>query len=412
MTVSDRGADPNHLPPASGGLSAAADPEDNRMRTILQVLPALVTGGVERGTVDMARAIVQTGWRSVVVSRGGPMVHELDRVGATHIELPVHSKNPTRWRATFDALVNVIDREGVDLVHARSRMPAWLAWRAARRAKLPFVTTFHGRYPDSFPLKRLYNSVMARGDRVIAISEFVSREVSRRFGVGADRLRVIPRGIDLDQFDPDRVSAERMIKLADQWALPDGAEVVMILGRVTRWKGHRLLIDAIQRLADRDDMFCLVVGASEEGSGFRAELDRTIAEMGLQGKVRFVGECRDLPAAYKLADVVVSASLDPEPFGRTIVEAQAMGRPVVATRHGGAAETVVEGETGWLSEPGDPNAMAAAIRNALDLPAEARERVFQASIENARQHYGWALMCERTLSVYDELFAEQTAPRK
>lgn len=377
--------------------------------TVLQVLPALVSGGVERGTVDVARAVVEAGWRALVVSRGGPMVHELERVGATHFTLPVHAKNPLLWRSTYERLVDLIWREGVDLVHARSRMPAWLAWRAARRNRVPFVTTFHQRPAAGTALKRLYNSVMVRGERVIAISHYVAERLLEDYGLDPARLRVIPRGVDLSLFDPDKVTAERLIRLSERWRVPDGVPVVMLPARVTKWKGHGLLVDALA-LLDRGSCHCLMVGDDAGRRSVKAALEPRIARLGLTPHVHFVGRCDDMPAAYKLADVVVSASLDPEPFGRVMIEAQAMGRPVVAADHGGARETVLAGATGWLVRPGDPQALAEGIRTALALDAGARARLAEQAVAHVRGNFSRYQMCARTLTVYSELLDERVPP--
>jgi len=378
--------------------------------TILQVLPALVSGGVERGTVDMARALVQAGWRALVVSRGGPMVHELERVGARHIALPVHSKNPLLWRAAYDALVDVIHRERVDLVHARSRIPAWLGWRAAARNRVPFVTTFHQRPTAGTALKRAYNSVMVKGERVIAISHYIAERLLADYDMDGKRLRVIPRGVDLEMFDPDRVPAERLVRLVNKWRLPDGVPVVMMPGRVTAWKGHALLIDALSRL-ERGSFHCLMVGDDTAKPEAKKRLEAQAQAKGVGAYVHFVGRTDDMPAAYKLADVVVSASLDPEPFGRVMIEAQAMGRPIVAADHGGARETVLDGETGWLVKPGDPSALAIGLRTALTLDETARDRLSRRAIAHVRENFSRYQMCARTLAVYTEVLSERGGER-
>lgn len=376
--------------------------------TVLQVLPALVSGGVERGTVDVARALVEAGWRAIVVSRGGPMVHELERVGATHVTLPVHSKNPLTWRATYGRLVDLIWHEGVDLVHARSRMPAWLAWRAARRNRVPFVTTFHQRPAAATALKRAYNSVMVKGERVIAISHYVADRLIADYGLDPARLRVIQRGVDLGLFDPDRVSAERLVRLAERWRVPDGVPVIMLPARVTQWKGHGLLVEALARL-ELGSFHCLMVGEDGGRRSVKAALEPKIARLGLTPHIHFVGRCDDMPAAYKMADVVVSASLDPEPFGRVMIEAQAMGRPIVAADHGGARETVLPGETGWLVKPNDAAALADGIRAALALDGPARDRLAARAVGHVRGNFSRYQMCARTLAVYSELLDEQAA---
>ncbi|HLJ18834.1 MAG TPA: glycosyltransferase family 4 protein, partial [Stellaceae bacterium] len=341
----------------------------SRPPAVLQVLPSLVTGGVERGTIEIAQALAAAGWQSLVASSGGPLVREIERSGGRHITLPLASKNPLVMRANIGRLAEVIERNTVDIVHARSRAPAWSALWAARRTGRHFVTTFHNAYGASSRLKHIYNSVMAKGERVIAISEFVAAHVARGYGVTGDRLRVVPRGVDFTRFNPDQIRPERLVTLARQWQLPDGAPVVMLPGRLTRWKGQPVLIEAMALLG-RSDVRCLLVGSGD--ARYRRELEALAAKLGLGGAVEIVDECRDMPAAYMLADVVVSASTSPEGFGRVVVEAQAMGRPVVATNHGGARETVAPGSTGWLVPPADARALADAIGDALKLTPEQR----------------------------------------
>jgi len=377
-----------------------ASPE-GRPPSILQVIPRLVSGGAERGTVELAEALAAAGWNAYVASAGGPLEHFVNRGGGTHLTLPLASKNPLVMRRNVAALAQVIRRLDIDIVHARSRAPAWSAWAAARATGRHFVTTFHNAYGVGSRLKHRYNSVMARGARVIAISEFVAEHAARVYGVDADRLRTIPRGVDLAVFDPQQVTGARMANLARQWRVPDGAPVVMLPGRLTRWKGGLDFVAAIAAL-ERRDIFCLMVGA-EQRRGFRGELEAAIARYGLNERFRIVDDCRDMPAAYMLADVVVSASTDPEGFGRIIVEAQAMGRPVVATDHGGARETIMPDVTGWLAPAHDPLALGKAIGAALALGPAERSLLARRAIAHVAAHFTCRQMCAKTIAVYEEL---------
>ncbi len=366
------------------------------------MLPSLVTGGTERGCVDIAAAVARAGGTSVVASSGGPMVHALARGGVVHALLPLASKNPFVMRANIDRLTELIVEHEVDLVHARSRAPAWSALIAARRMRRPFVTTFHGTYAASNPVKRWYNSVMTRGERVIAISQFVADHIRDNYRVDMERVRVIHRGIDLVGFDPGRVSAERIVKLASRWRLPDGMPVVILPGRLTRWKGQTVLIDAIAQMASRN-FHCLLIGSDQGRSGYRQELQRHIDRRGVTEVVHIVDHCDDMPVAYMLADAVVSASTEPEAFGRVVVEAQAMGRPVIASDHGGPRETVRHGETGWLTPPGDATALAATLERVLALSPEERASLAEAAMAHVRRAYSIDEMCTRTLALYDEV---------
>jgi glycosyltransferase involved in cell wall biosynthesis len=365
--------------------------------SILQVLPALESGGVERGTVEMTQAVAAAGGRALVASAGGRMVGQIERAGGRHVRLPLGSKDPLGiWMNSF-RLERVIRREGMRLVHARSRAPAWSAWLAARRTGAKFVTTWHGVYSENFPGKRLYNSVMARGERVIAISRFVAGRLPE-LGVPPDRIRLIPRGVDAALFAPEAVTGDRMHRLAESWRLPPGAPVVMLPARLTRWKGGEMLLDAVARLK-LPDLFCVFVGG---GTDFGRTLAARAEALGIGERVRIAGQCDDVPAALMLADVVACPSLHPEPFGRAVIEAQAAGRLVIAADHGGAAETVAEG-TGWLVPPGDTGALAAAIADALSLPGDARAAIGAAARAHVVENYTVQAMQQATLAVYREL---------
>ena len=378
-----------------------------RAATVLQVLPALgSSGGVERGTVEIAEAIVEAGGRAIVASAGGARTHELARVRAEHVTLPLHSKNPVVMYNNIARLAALIQNENVDLIHARSRAPAWSAYFAARRTDRAFITTFHGTYNAGNFMKRHYNSIMTRGERVIAISAFIAGHLRRVYGVPANRIRIIPRGVDLYRFDPSQVSAERVIQLANDWRLTDGMPVIMLPGRLTRWKGQGVFIEAVAKL-QRRDLRCLIVGGDQGRTEYRTELESLVEEHDLGEVVRIVDHCDDMPAAYMMADVVVSASTDPEAFGRVIVEAQALGRPVIATDHGGATETVIEGETGWLVEPGSVAPLADALKHVLSLDEAARTGLSETAIANVRDRFSKQSMCEKTLEVYNDVLHER-----
>ncbi|WP_445680120.1 glycosyltransferase family 4 protein [Radicibacter daui] len=375
--------------------------------TILQVLPALGAGGAERGCVDVAAAIVQAGARALVTSEGGLLEHDLRRVGGEHVTLPLASKNPLVMYRNVDRLVELCRAEGVDIIHARSRAPAWSARAAARRLGIPYMTTVHAPYNAKSGLKRFYNSIMARGDRVIAISQYVARYVQETYHTPPDLIRVVPRGVDVENFDPERVSAERVIKLASDWQLPDGKQVILMPGRLTRWKGQGVLIEAMARISHRHDVLCLIVGDDQGRIAYREELEDQIKRNHLANRVRLMSHCRDMAAAYKLADIVVHASTDPEGFGRVIAEAQAMERLVIATNIGAPPEVIAPG-TGWLVPPGDAPALADALEEALSVSPDRRSQMARQARAFVCENFTREAMVNRTLGVYSELlgFAE------
>ena len=368
---------------------------------ILQVLPALRSGGVERGTLEIAEAQIAAGFRAIVASAGGEMVPALEALGAKHITLPLTAKSPWAMWRNAAALAALARAEGVALIHARSRAPAWSALIAARRLGLPFVTTYHGAYNEGFPGKRLYNSVMARGDRVIAISHFIAELIRARHGVEEARLRIIPRGVDPRRFDPALVSPARLAALRAAWGVAEGQPIIMLPARVTRWKGQIVLVEAMARLPG--DALALLVGDAAERPAFQAELQARIAGLGLQDRVRLVGHATDMPAALMLADVVVHASTDAEAFGRTVIEAQAMARPVIASDLGAPRETVAEGITGWRTPPGDAAALAAALSRALAMTDSERAALGTRARAAVLSGYTTAAMQAATMATYREL---------
>lgn len=383
-------------------MSIAAHPP-----VILQVLPALQAGGVERGTIEMARAIVQAGGIALVASAGGRLVPLLERAGGVHLPLDLMTKDPLSIWLNAGRLARLIRRHKVELVHARSRGPAWSARIATRRTGTPFLTTWHGVYSENFPFKRRYNAVMASGERVIAISNYVAERITSRYGVGTDRLRIIPRGADTASFDPAMVRGDRIHALAREWALPDGAQVIMLPARITAWKGHALLLDALSRMEAQSpglDWVCVMVGPAKEGAGgFAGTLLAQADRLGLRSRLRFAGHCADMPAALAVADVVVVPSLKPEPFGRTVAEAQAMQRTVLVAGHGAALETVEHGVTGFSFPPGDAQALSELIRHALLLAPDHRAWLGEQARAHVLDQYTTQAMQDSTLSVYEEL---------
>ena len=367
---------------------------------ILQVLPKLDAGGVERGTIEMAQAIAGAGATALVASAGGRLVPAVERAGGRHITLPLDGKGPWPIWRNAARLTRLIKAERVSLIHARSRAPAWSAMLAARRAGVPFVTTYHGVYNEGPPGKRRYNSVMAQGDRVIAISRYVANLIVERHGVDPGRIRIIPRGVDPAVFDPARVPPDRIARLVRTWRLPDDAPVIMLPARLSRWKGQAVLLEAMARLQDQTAL-CVLLGDGRPA--YATELERAARRLGIADRLRLVGHCDDMPAALMLASVAVSASTEPEGFGRAVIEAQAMGRPVVATNHGGAAETVQHQVTGWHVPPDDAAALAASIEIALAMAPEDRAALGIRARDSVMRHYTTAAMQAATLDVYNEL---------
>lgn len=388
-----------------------------RPLTVLQVIPSLVTGGAERATVDIAAALAARGDRALVVSEGGRLLlDELQSVGGEFIRMPLSWKNPIAILANARRIADLIARERVDIVHARSRAPAWSALLACRRTKTSFITTYHGIYAETNALKRLYNSVMVRGAAVIANSHYTAALIRERYGVPAEKVEVIPRGIDLERFNPENVDPARRNVLRHAWGIGRDKRIVLNLARLTAWKGQRVLIEAaaLPPLAELDDVAIVLAGDAQRREKYRMELEHLIEVRGLQGRVRIVGHCDDAPAALAIADVSVIASTEPEAFGRTAIEAAAMGVPVVATELGATAETVLASKlpaerTGWLVPPGDPASLAEALGEALQLQPSKRAHLGTRARWHA-QKFATATMQGATLALYDRLGGAASSP--
>lgn len=374
--------------------------------SILQVLPELGSGGVERGVVEVSAALVAKGYAAYVASAGGAMVSKLERLGGQHLTLPAASKNPLTMWWNMHRLCHLIHKYKIDLVHARSRAPAWSAYYAAKKMNIPFVTTFHGVYNGAtIPLKHRYNSVMVRGQRVIAVSNHVRDHILRYYPqVEAERLTVIHRGADIEEFDPAKANGPTVMKLCKDWHVPEGMPVILMPGRITRWKGQHVVLEALAKLSHRN-FFCIFLGEPGKHPAYLRELEEYVARHGLEGHVRFVGATAKMRDAYHLADLVVCPSIEPEAFGRVPVEAQAMGKPVISSAHGGAMETIIDGATGWLVPPADADALLVAIERALHMPALQKEQWQKVSRQHAVQQFSTQAMCQKVLAVYEDILS-------
>ncbi|KRE17958.1 glycosyl transferase [Bosea sp. Root381] len=378
-------------------------------RTILQIIPDLEAGGAERTAVDVAKGLTDVGSRALVATEGGRLVAELQAVGGVWLPFPAASKNPLAMALNVRKLVLLCRHEGVELIHARSRAPAWVALAAARVLKLPFVTTYHGSYNSRSAVKTLYNSVMARGDVVIANSAYTAGLILAKHGFARDRIRVVNRGTDFSSFAPQAVAPERIQSLRRAWGVEPHQRIVLLPGRLTGWKGQRVLIEAARIMRDGGDTDTafILAGDPQGRDGYVKELDQQIAKAGLEGRVKRVGHCADMPAALLAAAIVAVPSTEPEAFGRVAVEAQAMGIPVVVSDLGAVPETVLAppqvspGErTGWRVPPGDAPALAAALEGALSLRPSARDNLALRARQHVERHFSLETMVRETLDVY------------
>lgn len=381
--------------------------------TILQIIPHLDTGGAELSAVEIAEALAQAGARALIATEGGRLADRVRRAGAEIIPFPASSKNPLRMLANVRALESLIHARSVDLLHARSRAPAWSALGAARRTLVPFVTTYHGAYNENGRLKNLYNSVMARSDVVIANSGFTADLVRTRYGTPPERLRVIHRGVDCNHFDPAVLADDRVAALRAQWGVAPSARIVLVPARLTAWKGQRVVIEAAGILRAQglhDDAVFVLAGDAQGRDDYLASLRARAVELGIKHRMCFAGHVEDMAAAYRAAYMAIIASVEPEAFGRVAIETQAMSVPVIATDIGAPPETLLTqpavpaGQiTGWLVPAGDPGVLAERLAAALAMSPSDHAAMGHRARRHVLGHFTLRSMKEQTLAAYDQL---------
>ncbi len=382
--------------------------------TVLQIVPALHTGGAERTAVDIAHALDAADWGSVIASAGGALVRDLPAL-TRHETLPLDTKNPLTIYRNATRIARLIDATGADIVHARSRAPAWSAMIAARRMKVPFVTTYHGAYSEGSRAKALYNSVMARADAVIANSKWTADLVATRYPWARDRIVAIPRGTDFSLFDPARFSDADVAAQRAEWGVEPDDFVLLHLARMGSWKGQDVVVDATAQLeAERPRVVAVLAGALAGKGNFDDNLQQRIRTAGVGARIVMPGHCMNPALALAASDCAVVASTRPEAFGRAAVEAGAMERPVVATDLGAVRETIVTDETertGWLIPPGDADALAGATRTVMALAPEERLAIGARARARSDALFSIATMQEATLGVYEDVLSAKDIQR-
>lgn len=376
---------------------------DDKEIVVLQVLPEMEHGGVEVGTVEIASELQKLNIKNFVASKGGRMTYHLEKLKVEHLTLPLKSKNPFTIYRNAQKLAKFIKEKGITIVHARSRAPAWSAYFAAKKAGVKFLTTFHGTYGlGPWGIKKAYNKVMTFGDLIIAISYHIKNHIIENYMVDEKKIRLIHRCVNTNNFSPDVVSAERIVKAMTDNNIPEDKKIVTLVGRVTRWKGQHLAIKAMAKIRT-DNAHLLIIGSDQGRKEYREELNDLIKRFELEGSVQIIGNSFDIPALLMISDVVLSTSIEPEAFGRASIEGQAMGKIVIASNIGGSLENLVDGKTGKLFKNNDAEELAKAIDWGFSLSKKEREKISQAAIKNVKNNFSKELMCKKTIEVYKEL---------
>jgi len=379
---------------------------------IMQILPSLQSGGIERGVIDIAKALKQANFEPIVVSNGGVMVYQLREAGITHINLPVHSKNPFTIYQNNKKIARLLEENKVDIVHVRSRAPMWSTYFACQKAHVKLVSTVHGTYSlnflkwEIFSLKRIYNELMLKADEIIAVSGFIKNYIISNYQNFqktdlAHKITTIQRGADINYFGANKVSKNRIIDISRQWRLPDDKKIILMPARFTSWKGHEFLIEALSKV--KQDFFCVMVGSDHGHKKFRKKIEEKVVEKNLEGKVQICGICKDMPAAYAVSHLVVCPSVRAEAFGRISIEAQASSRIIIATKIGGSLETVIEGKTGFLVDVNDSAEFAQKIDQVLNMSKEESDKMGFEGRKNVEENFSNEKMCNETIRVYREV---------
>ena len=375
---------------------------------VLQVLPELGQGGVELGTVQIAEALTAAGIENFVASSGGRMEFQLERLGVKHFKLPLKTKNPIKLWLNAKKLAKIIKDNDITIVHARSRAPAWSAYWASQMTGVHFVTTFHGTYGlGPHKIKKFYNRVMTYGEKVIAISSHIKNHLMTEYNVPEEKIAFIHRCVDIEKFNPEIITPERLKNTIEQYELPTDKKLILLIGRLTSWKGQGLLIDALYKLKSRDDFHCIFTGDDQGRTKYTESLIAKIKQYGMNECYTFIRHTDDVPALMKACDIVVSASLDPEAFGRIAAEGEAMGKIVIASNIGGSLDNLKDGITGRHFISGDADDLANKLQWALDLPSSEQKKMSAAAQNFVKENFTKQIMCDKTLAVYRSLIDKE-----
>ena len=377
---------------------------------VLQVIPKLGFGGAETGCYDLAHYLHEQDCKSYIATSGGELLKYVDKKKVTIIKLPVHSKNPILILLNGVILTFIILFLNISIVHVRSRAPAWSCLIATKLTLRKLVTTFHGTYNFNSNIKKFYNSIMVKSDLLIAGSNFIFSHINEnylKFLNPKKKFLVIFRGINTEYFDPDNLKQNSISKLKTQWQIEDNSKVILLPGRLTSWKGQELFIEAINKFKKSNtelDFTAVILGNDQGRTVYKKKLERLVEQYNLTNDFRFIEKCEYMPAAYMLADIIVSSSIEPEAFGRVSAEAQSMKKPIIASNIGGSNETIIDNKTGILFESGNADSLSQKINEIINLDTLTLELMGKEGRKNVINRFNIEKMCLNTYSEYKKLF--------
>ena len=366
---------------------------------VLQVIPNLDVSGASQGCIDIANHLEQENLVSFIVTNGGVNENKLNNAECI-FKMKVHTKNPIRILFNAFAISRIIKKNNISILHARSRAPAWSCLLASKMCNVKFVATFHGTYNYNNPIKKLYNSVMLRTHGTIAISEYINSDSIRYYKIKPPLVAVIKRGIDLNFFNNKKDYQNEINAISEELNIKNDDIKILLPGRITGWKGHLLTLKAIKKLNNSYQNIKLIFVGPDENVKLKNDLINFIEEHELQNNVIFTGSRHDINTFYALADLVITASTDPEAFGRVAIEAQAMGKFVIASNHGGSKETVIDNETGYLFMPNDIEDLTKKLKNSIDSEIYKQPETIRSCINHIKENFTKIRMCDETIKFY------------
>ena len=376
---------------------------------VLQVIPKLGYGGAETGCYDIAHYLAEKNCKSFIVTSGGELLKFINKKKVKVIRLPVNSKNPILILINAIILVGIILFFNISIVHARSRAPAWSCLFATKLTGRKFVTTFHGTYNFIGSIKKIYNSVMVRSDLIIAGSNFIFSHIKDHYSKYLDpkkKFLVIFRGINVDYFDPTTKLESEEKKLLQKWEINKEKKIILVPGRLTSWKGHELLIEAINLVnveLGYEAFHVIILGSDQGRNLYKKKLIRLTEQYRLTNQIKFINHCKDMALAYKVSDIVISPSIEPEAFGRVAVEAQSMEKLIIASNIGGSNETIIDEKSGFLFESGSPNSLSKKILKVITMDETSLKLLGQEGRKNVIKKFNVEKMCFSTYSEYKRL---------
>ena len=378
-------------------------------KRILQIIPSMEIGGAERTVLEITAFLKNTNYTSLVLTSGGKLIKDLEKLNIEVVRYPIDKKNPLLIIKNIIELKKLFIEKNIDLIHVRSRAPAWSAIFAARSLKIPIVTTWHGHVSNSSWFKKKYNSIMHRGNALIANSNYTAENINKIYKIDKDKIDIIPRGVNTENFKASNFSDEEKINIKKEWKVFDQNKIILLLpARLTRWKGHEVVIKAIGLLKNEEffkNIVCLFAGNQKGSEKYIQNLKETIASLSLDDKIKLIGQVENMPLAYQASNIILSPSIQPEPFGRIPIEAQASGKIIISSNAGAVKETIKSGQdsTGFKVKPNNSEELAHQIKSVIKMKDEDLQEIKERAILNVKNNFSLETMCKKTLEVYNRL---------